>query len=168
MKKEYRIRTFLWIAVILWMAVIFAFSAQDSDASSDTSDPLVDSVMEGFFGSGHGLSEFDIERLRSVLTFLVRKSGHFIEYAILGVLLCCAVSRYRIGIIKSAAISFSASSLYGVTDEIHQLFVSGRACRLFDVFVDSAGSLAGVTAATVILWIYLKKHNKVNKFPENI
>lgn len=30
--------------------------------------------------------------------------------------------------------------LYAVCDEIHQYFVPGRACRVFDVLVDTAGS----------------------------
>jgi VanZ family protein len=31
--------------------------------------------------------------------------------------------------------------LYAVSDEIHQSFVPGRACRLFDIFIDTSGSV---------------------------
>lgn len=31
--------------------------------------------------------------------------------------------------------------LYALSDEIHQYFVPGRACRVFDVIVDTAGSV---------------------------
>lgn len=34
--------------------------------------------------------------------------------------------------------------LYAVGDEIHQYFVPERACRIFDVFVDSCGSSTGI------------------------
>lgn len=30
--------------------------------------------------------------------------------------------------------------LYAVSDEIHQYFVPGRACRIFDVTIDTLGS----------------------------
>ena len=32
---------------------------------------------------------------------------------------------------------------YAMTDELHQYFVPGRSCRLFDVGVDSLASLSG-------------------------
>ena len=161
MNKEKRIKILLWTAVVLWMAVIFAFSSQNSDNSSETSDVVVDSVMENFFSDLDGMSSLDIEKLKHILTFLVRKSGHFIEYAILGILFTCAVSRQKLHLIKCAGISFAASALYGVTDEIHQLLVPGRACRIFDVCVDSAGSFAGVAAVTLILYLISKKHRKI-------
>ncbi len=36
------------------------------------------------------------------------------------------------------------ASLYGVTDEIHQSFVPGRACQVRDMVIYSAGALIGV------------------------
>lgn len=30
--------------------------------------------------------------------------------------------------------------LYAISDEIHQYFVPGRACRVFDVLIDTSGS----------------------------
>ena len=38
----------------------------------------------------------------------------------------------------------SASTLYGVTDEIHQAFVPGRHCDPWDVVKDFGGSVCGV------------------------
>lgn len=37
----------------------------------------------------------------------------------------------------------AAASLYGVTDEIHQLFVPGRFCDPADWLVDTLGALTG-------------------------
>jgi VanZ family protein len=42
------------------------------------------------------------------------------------------------------------SSLYAVTDEIHQAFVPERACALMDVGIDSAGALFGCLLVLVI------------------
>ena len=43
--------------------------------------------------------------------------------------------------------------VYAMTDEVHQLFVQGRAGRISDVLIDSIG----VTIITVLLW---KKRQK--------
>lgn len=44
------------------------------------------------------------------------------------------------------------SFMYGLTDEIHQYFVPGRACAFFDVFLDSVG----IAFASLIYLIRLK------------
>ena len=38
------------------------------------------------------------------------------------------------------------SSLYGVSDEYHQLFVPGRSFDVFDMLADTIGSIAGASA----------------------
>ncbi len=43
------------------------------------------------------------------------------------------------------AVAFSV--FYGITDEIHQLFVPGRCFELFDVAADAAGSMAAGVAS---------------------
>lgn len=43
--------------------------------------------------------------------------------------------------------------LYAVSDELHQYFVPGRACRWFDVGVDTAGILLG----TFLFWLTVRK-----------
>jgi VanZ family protein len=40
--------------------------------------------------------------------------------------------------------------LYGITDEFHQLFVSGRSCDLFDVNIDTLGSFIG---GIIVRWL---------------
>ena len=77
-----------------------------------------------------------------VLTdFIVRKGAHFCEYAGLGMLLALALyiqtGRHKI----PAAVL--CASLYAATDEVHQLFVEGRACRWQDWAIDTAGALVG-------------------------
>ena len=45
--------------------------------------------------------------------------------------------------------------LYSVSDEVHQYFVPGRACRLLDVVIDTAGS-----AFFVLVYHFISKHIK--------
>jgi len=71
--------------------------------------------------------------------------GHFGEYAILGALLLVAL-----GLPKYAVAAASIASAYGVTDELHQLFVPGRHADPVDWLVDTLGAIAGVFVITRI------------------
>ena len=67
---------------------------------------------------------------------VLRKTAHVGEYAIPGALLYRAVRR------EPAAIVLG--SLYAVTDEVHQSFVSGRHGSPLDWLIDTAAVIAGV------------------------
>ncbi len=41
---------------------------------------------------------------------------------------------------KAFFITISICFLYALSDEIHQFFVPGRACRILDVLIDTLGS----------------------------
>jgi VanZ family protein len=41
------------------------------------------------------------------------------------------------------------SIIYGITDEIHQYFVPGRHCSLYDVFSDTVGAMLAYGVATL-------------------
>jgi VanZ family protein len=72
--------------------------------------------------------------------------GHFLEYAILGVLLSVSF-----GIKKEHILPvILAASLYGVSDELHQFFVPGRVASVYDVATDVAGSAVGSFSAFLL------------------
>ena len=50
---------------------------------------------------------------------------------------------YQMPFRKAMVFSLWTCALYAVSDEIHQLFVSGRSCQLTDVLLDSAGAFVG-------------------------
>jgi VanZ family protein len=70
----------------------------------------------------------------------LRKVAHAAEYAILGALLQRAVRHEPLAILLG--------SLYAVTDELHQSFVSGRQGSPLDWLIDTAGVAAGVLLFT--------------------
>ncbi|MBI5125586.1 MAG: VanZ family protein [Planctomycetes bacterium] len=80
----------------------------------------------------------------------IDKPIHTVEYAILCLLICWAQSAGRPGepvrpIKKVILFSIIASSLYGVSDEVHQYFVPGRNSDVVDWAFDTVGaSLAGL------------------------
>jgi VanZ family protein len=71
---------------------------------------------------------------------------HFLAYALLGALFLRAfkTSRIKNNIRLMLILSFLLSSLYGISDEIHQHFVPYRSADLMDVLADMLGALMGV------------------------
>jgi VanZ family protein len=49
------------------------------------------------------------------------------------------------------------SSLYGVIDEIHQFYVPGRNCNVWDWMADTIGALLGAGAALLVEWRVFRK-----------
>lgn len=73
------------------------------------------------------------------------KAIHFVEYSVLGWLCAGAASRSwpSAALWRSALFAVFVSSLWGLSDEIHQALVPGRSPELADVVADFLGSLAG-------------------------
>lgn len=130
----------IWLPVVLWAAFIFFMSARTGDDLSHG---------DGFFSLvKRWLSDVQAAVLGPGVD-LVSSLGHFCEYLVFGVLLTRAVGVDRE---RSLAVSFAAAviaaSAYGVTDELHQLFVPGRMCDPADWLVDTVGAAMGS-----LLWI---------------
>ena len=148
-----RRRIFL-IAAFLWMAVIFGLSARDADDSTRDSF-FVGRVAAVLFVPGfRDMSAGEQLAVLETIDHPVRKTAHFIEYFILGVLLTGAFlqpehGRSRIRLQELRA--WEAGTVYAVSDELHQLFVPGRACMPADVMLDSAGVLAGALICSAVL-----------------
>ena len=86
------------------------------------------------------------------------KGAHAAGYAILAALLLRALAHARIGGITwpTTAMSAVLATAYGVTDEIHQMYVPGRSPDVHDVFADGTGAAAGALLVAVIAWGILK------------
>ena len=71
--------------------------------------------------------------------------GHLIEYAGFAFLLSRALKAYSPKLIHSKRIFWVCviAIIYAMSDEFHQMFVSGRVASFFDLFIDAIGSLTG-------------------------
>jgi len=71
---------------------------------------------------------------------------HFVAYAILGALFSRAfkTSRIKNNVKLMLILSVLLSSLYGISDEIHQYFVPYRDADFMDVLADMLGGIMGV------------------------
>lgn len=123
------------LLLIAWLIVIYYFSSQDGNASSNLSNGLLRQI-------GIILNVSDIQKFLNDFGIIIRKLAHFTEYFILGVLMYINIKDYQ----KSRSIIFSLAlcTLYALTDEIHQLFVSERAFAFTDIFIDSFGAIVGI------------------------
>lgn len=79
--------------------------------------------------------------------------GHLAAYAVLGGLLALAIGPTvpaRAGVYAATLLA----SLYGVTDEVHQILVPGRTPDVLDWSVDTLGAVLG---AGIVVWLSTKK-----------
>lgn len=137
--KRLKIRQIVFaVLALLCMAVIFCFSADNSEESNEKSNFFVEQLLE-WIPSG----------VRENLSYIVRKTAHFTIYAVLGFL----VSGIFI-IPRKIFYTLSVCFLYACTDEIHQYFVPGRACRFQDVIIDTSGALFGALIFALIFRIF--------------
>ena len=132
------------LLVIAVAFIIFYLSGQTATESSKTSDSLIDMIADLL---GLSFSES-----------FIRTLAHFCEYALFGFL---AFNLYfAIKDKPKPLLSILLSIGYAVTDEIHQLFVPGRAFQLTDLAVDTAGIILG---AAIFFVFYTIINNIKNK-----
>jgi len=123
------------------MAAIFFFSSQTGVESEDMSGIAQQTLIAILL---RFVSVDNIPRVVAYsLEFLLRKSAHLFLFGCLGVFAASALKSYGVkdGVFVK---TFAFCVLYAVSDEIHQLFIDGRAALFTDVLIDAAGSAAGI------------------------
>ena len=127
------------------MALIFLFSNQTADISDDTSDSLIEMVVSAVYPKFNELDNADRLYIIDNFSAPIRKAAHFCEFFVLGTVAFFHFITYPFKKKKLyAALPFLVGFLYSVSDELHQLFISGRACRILDIYIDFAGVLLSV------------------------
>ncbi len=87
-----------------------------------------------------------------LIDFLIFKTLHMIEYALLYALLLRAM--WGEGKSKKVYLwAFLIALVYAASDEIHQTYVPGREGRARDVVIDTAGM--------ILMYSYIKAHQSV-------
>ena len=77
---------------------------------------------------------------------------HATVYAVLGGLCFVAAKKtFATGPTGIVVVAVAIATLYGLTDEFHQLFVPGRSADLQDAAADATGALAGACVALGLL-----------------
>ena len=149
-----------WAAVAIMLAFIFCMSAKTGN-DLDNHSGIVSIVKNFLVAGATALFGHEVD---------VSPVGHFTEYLLLGAALTNALRFTPWTIFESNAtarpagmlgdfpaplIALIFSSLYGVSDEFHQIFTPSRSCDPMDWLVDTCAAAIG----TAIVWTLLKKHS---------
>lgn len=126
-----------WLLVAVCMAIIFSLSHQPASESSELSL----SVM-GF------MAKIFTRFIEAIGHDAFRSIAHALEYCGLALLLFNAL--YHTAGKPCIVLSFVIGVFYAVTDEVHQIFIEGRAFQFTDILVDAAGTAAGIAASYII------------------
>lgn len=117
------------VAAVLWMAIIFFLSSQ-SHLSIPGIIPYTD------------------------------KFAHAITFGILGILFACSFKttpENRYALIRRIIFITIMVTIYGASDETHQMFVEGRTASVADLTADTIGGLTSVS-----IFYMLHKTNHIN------
>ena len=147
-----------WAAVILWMILIFAFSAQPAGESEQISHGITGIILK-FIENLAVTTGVNADLIKEV-NYIVRKSAHLFLFFVLSWLVVNAFLKTGVKEISAFIFAFIVTSLYAGTDEIHQIFVPGRACLWSDVGIDSFGAILGLCFAGAIFWV--NTHGRFN------
>ncbi len=138
-KIIYKIISVLLLAAVV--VTIFFLSNESSTQSNETSGFLL-SFLSRYFNM-------------ELTSAVIRTFAHFCEFSVLGFLTLNCI--YAFSEKKKYVLSVLLSWGYAFTDEIHQLFVPGRAFQLVDLLVDLGGSVLGCGFIYIILSLYEKR-----------
>ena len=151
MKRNKRFIVFLGLT-ILWIMVIFSFSLQTGDESSQVSGGIVTWFVEMIFPAGFAYIE-EVE-------FLIRKAAHFTEYFVLGILTSLTVRETRC--MRLLLAPWLCGTAVACCDETIQLFSAGRTGQLIDVLLDSTGVFCGCGALYMIVAVLRERKRRNN------
>ncbi len=126
------------------LALIFYMSHQNGEQSTESSGFLT-IILERIFRTKLNES-------------FVRTAAHFSEFAVLGIAAVNCIFALKGYLVPFRAIAFCA--LYAAADEIHQIFIPGRACQLSDFTVDFAGVVTGAFMFTLIYLVITENKKK--------
>ncbi len=158
--KNHVARIIMTILCVVVIGAIFFNSSLDAAESTDMSSPIVDGINR-FFASIH----LDV----TVTEKTVRKTAHFLEYALLGTLLAVTTYLYVNKRKTAFVMALPLGCAVALCDEAIQLFPKGRSCEVKDMLIDSAGILTAVLIVQLILFLKEKlKGKKEGKKSERV
>lgn len=144
----------LVILVLVWMGLIYTFSNMDTNRLNKKSIDTINKVSEKTIDATNKTKITNIDsknvskELSQKLNLPFRKFAHFSVYFVLCILLILLLKECNIN--KYYLFSLIICFLFASSDEIHQMFVSGRTASKIDVLIDTFG---GISAASIYYFI---------------
>ena len=150
-----KVKVISLIVTFFVMALIFFFSSQPAEVSSQTSSGITKIVANIIASCSERLNPDYVYR---AIHTLIRKTAHFTLFFVLG-----------LSVVNTASVVFSLKSvklmvcsvvfciLYAMSDELHQMVVPGRGAMVSDVVIDTLGSIFAVFMYMFIKRIYIRR-----------
>jgi len=130
-----------WIAVLVWAGVIFTFST-NSFSGAHTGRYIM-AIL-------HIILPHARNQTLLAIHAVIRKSAHFIEYFVFGLLLLRAVQYPEHGWkLRWAILAVAIAAVYAASDEFHQVYVPGRTASPWDSLLDTCGAIVAQFAVWV-------------------
>ena len=150
-------RVIFTFALIACIVFIFSNSMAVAEVSSVSSGRVLQLLQAVLRRLGH-------PALAQRLTMhIVRKMAHFCEYTLEGFLLMLCMRVYTRRYVRHISVPMLGGVLTALTDETIQIFSPGRSSQVTDVWLDSAGVLAGILTALVLMALCRLLFNHRNK-----
>ena len=148
-----------WLMVIATMLIIYSFSGETAQESTETSGGIIEAILKLFLPNEKVTVDL-IARLQHP----IRKLAHFSIFALLGFTLANAFKvTFKIKNIFNYLLSLASVIIYASTDELHQGLIDGRGPSFKDVLIDSLGGLAGILVFALMLFIFNKLITKKDR-----
>ncbi|CEK31598.1 acetobutylicum phosphotransbutyrylase [[Clostridium] sordellii] len=146
----------IWVgSTIIWMGLIYYMSNQPASISSSQSGGFIN-MLSNLPIIGNTIKEL---MKIGIAEFLIRKSAHMFLYFTLAILIYMVFK--NINNRKAYLYSIIGCFIYACTDEIHQLFITGRSGEFKDVLVDTLGATIGLLIVFIINKILNLRKNKI-------
>ena len=138
-------RVLFTMALVACIVFIFSNSMQMGAVSEGASGRVLRLVQRA-------LTRLGMPELAAHVTqHFIRKLAHFCEYTLEGFLLMLCMRVYTRNYIWHISVPLLGGVLTALADETIQIYSPGRSSQVTDVWLDSAGVLAGILAALVLM-----------------
>lgn len=153
-KRQLVYRIVLTALTVIAIGFIFYHSSRDAVASSEDSGSVTELLNRLLRSLG----------LDVVLTdHVVRKTAHFAEYFLLGVLMTLTWMSYGVSGYRAFGFSAVAGLIVASIDEWSQRFAAGRSGELRDVLLDVSGVVCAAALIALIRYLRYRKGRTVHE-----
>lgn len=154
-----RFQTRAWRASRLWRYgpmlawAAFVLFASSSNFSASNTSRIIRPLLLWLFP---GIAESSIQQVH----FLVRKTAHFTEYAILALLTARALRTSGLAALRRSwwPASFVFVAAVSLVDEYHQSFLASRTGTIYDSLLDMTGGAVALTC--LALWLAVRRRGR--------
>lgn len=92
------------------------------------------------------------------------KIAHFLEYFVFGALIAHMLRQMNKSILRILLMTSVIGTIYGILDELHQLFIPGRITDPLDMTADALGA---ILASLIYIWWQNRRDSRILPPPDS-